>query len=193
MRILINIFMILIIMSCSNKPKKYSDLTENDYKHESDSVNGETIYYNSAVSDQEHQDFLALETSDKEFLNNCRTFADSLIKANFNGKSISNYSPEILDKLIDLYNDNKLKCSQNSFVNSVGVAMGDYLVDKLGMTWTIVEDKYGRDYGTTIGEINLTNFPLNSVLKAIEQKREGSMQTIYLMTLKNKTELIKEQ
>ncbi len=94
--------------------------------------------------------------------------------------------------MIDLYNDNKLKCLQNSFVNSVGVAMGDYLVDKLGMTWTIVEDKYGRDYGTTIETIKLTNFPLNSVVKAIEQKREGSMQTIYLMTLKNKTELIKE-
>ncbi len=191
MRILINILMILIIMSCSNKPKKYSDLTDSDYKHESDSVNGETIYYKSAVSEQDHQDFLDLETSDKDFLNNCRSFADSLIKANINGKSIKNYSPETLDKLIDLYIDNKLKCSKNSFVNSVGVAMGDYLVEKLGMTWTIVEDKYGRDYGTTIGEINLTNFPLNSVLKAIEQKREGSMQTIYLMTLKNKTELIK--
>ncbi len=58
MRILINILMILIIMSCSNKPKKYSDLTDDDYKYKSDSVNGKTIYYKSAVSDQEYQFFL---------------------------------------------------------------------------------------------------------------------------------------
>ncbi len=178
-------------MSSSNKPKKYIDLTDSDYKHDSDSVNGETIYYKSAETEKETQEFLELEASDKDFLNNCRTFADSLIKVHFNGKSIENYSPETLDKLIDLYNYNKLECSKNSFVNSVGVAMGDYLVDKLGMTWTIVNDKYGRDYGTTIGDINVTNFPLNSVLKAIEQKREGSMQTIYLLTMKNKANLIK--
>jgi len=180
-------------MNCTNKPKKYSELTDKDYKHDSSTVNGDTIYYKSAVTENEPQDFLEIKSTDKEFLNNCRAFADSLIKANIAGKSIKNFTPEILDNLIDLYNAKKLQCSQNAFVNSIGVAMGDYLVDKLGMTWIVVEDKYGRDYGTTIGSIKLTNFPLNSVQKAIEQKREGSLKTLYLMTLKNKNELIKEQ
>jgi hypothetical protein len=180
-------------MNCSNKPKKYQDLTDKDYKHESDLVNGDTIYYKTAETENEHQKFSELDSTDKEFINNCKDLADSLLKTNIPSSSIKNYTPEQLDYLIDLYNSKKLRCSQNAFVNSIGVAMGGFLVDKLGMKWTIVEDKYGRDYGTTIEEIKLTNFPLNSVLKAIEQNREGSMKSIYLMTLKNKTELIKKQ
>jgi hypothetical protein len=56
-----------------------------------------------------------------------------------------------------------------------------------------VEDKYGRDYGTTIKEITLTNFPLNSVLKAIEQKRDSSLLSIYLINIKSITDLTSER
>ena len=192
MRTIIYTLIILLFMSCSNKPKKYKDLIDTDYTHESEKVNGETIYYMTAISDNEPQKFINLDKTDNDFLIKCREFFDSIIKTNCPNKSQKDYTPETLDNLIDLYNAKKLDCSQNAFVNSVGVAMGDYLVEKLGMKWIIVEDEYGRDFGTTIGEIKLTNFPLNSVLKAIEQKREGSLQTLYLLTLKNKTDLIKK-
>jgi len=46
----------------------------------------------------------------------------------------------------------------------------------------MVTDEYGTEYATTIEEIKLTNFPLNSIVKAVEQKREGSLQTISLLT-----------
>jgi hypothetical protein len=193
MRTLINILIILILTCCSGKLKKYNELTDIDYKHESDTVNNDTFYFKTAITENEPQEFRELVQSDEEFLKKCREFADSLIKTYSPGYSIKNYTPEVLDNLIDLYNTNNIKCSQNAFVNSIGVAMGDYLVEKLGMTWTVVEDAYGIDYGVTIKNIKLTNFPLNSVLKDIEQKCDGSLQSIFLMTLKNKSELIKEQ
>jgi hypothetical protein len=176
-------------MSCSNHPKKYKDLTDKDYQHESASVNGQKVFYKTATSENEPQIFSELKKEDLEFMNNCRAYADSLIQLNFPTKSIKDYSAELLDLMINLYNENKIKCSQNAFVNSIGVAFGDYLVNKLNMQWTIVEDKYGRDYGTTIKDITLTNFPLNSVLKAIEQKRDSSLLSIYLINIKSISEL----
>jgi hypothetical protein len=50
------------------------------------------------------------------------------------------------------------------------------------MKWTIITDEYGTDYATTISELHISNFPLNSVLNAIEQKRKGSLEQISLMT-----------
>jgi len=184
---------VFILASCADKPKKYSELSDSDFKHESAIVEKDTVYYKSAETANENQKFMELEQTDKAFMTNCRKVADSLISSNYSGFSIKNYTPKLLDKLIDLYNSDNLKCSQDSFVNSIGVAMGDYLVNKLNMKWVIVEDDYGREFGTTIEDIKYTNFPVNSVLKAIEQKREGSMQTIYLMNILTIKELTEKQ
>jgi Domain of unknown function (DUF3806) len=59
------------------------------------------------------------------------------------------------------------------------------------MKWIMVTDEYGTDYATTIKELELTNFPLNSVFKAIEEKRENSLNTISLMTKQKIIELLK--
>jgi hypothetical protein len=193
MRTLLYIFVVSGLMSCSNHPKKYKDLTDRDYQHDSASVNGQKVFYKTATSENEPQKFSELNKEDLEFMNNCRSYADSLIQLNFPDRSIKDYSAELLDLMINLYNANKIKCSQNAFVNSVGVAFGDYLVNKLNMKWTVVEDKYGRDYGTTIKDIALTNFPLNSVLKAIEQKRDSSLLSIYLINIKSITDLTSEK
>jgi hypothetical protein len=193
MRPLLYIFVISTLWSCSNKPKKYKDLTDKDYQHESASVNGQKVYYKTAITENEPQKFSELNKVDLEFMNNCRAYADSLIQLNFPNNSIKDYSAELLDSMINLYNSNKVNCSQNAFVNSVGVAFGDFLVYKLNMKWTVVEDKYGRDYGTTLTDIKLTNFPLNSVLKALEQKRDSSLLSIYLINVNSITELTRDK
>ena len=190
---LFSILIVFILASCADKPKKYTELSDSDFKHESAIVDKDTVYYKSAETANENQKFMELEQTDKAFMTNCRKVADSLISSNYSGFSIKNYTPKLLDKLIELYNSDNLKCSQDIFVNSIGVAMGDYLVNKLNMKWVIVEDDYGREFGTTIEEIKYTNFPVNSVLKAIEQKREGSMQTIYLMNVQTIKELTEKQ
>jgi hypothetical protein len=193
MRPLLYILVISGLMSCSNHPKKYKDLTDKDYQHESASVNGQKVFYKTAITENEPQKFSELSKVDLEFMSICRAYADSLIQLNFTNNSIEDYSAELLDSMINLYNTNKINCPQNAFVNSVGVAFGDFLVDKLNMKWTVVEDKYGRDYGTTLTDIKLTNFPLNSVLKAIEQKRDSSLFSIYLINVNSINELTNDK
>jgi hypothetical protein len=171
--------------------KKYDELTDADYKHDSATVDGDTIYFKTATSANTSQDFINLDNSQKLFIKHSLESADTLIKKYQSNFSIDNFTPQTLDSIIDKWNadSTKFSCSENDFINSIGVAFGFYLVKTYNMKWTMVTDEYGTDYATTIKEIKLTNFPLNSVVKAIEQKREGSLQTISLMTKRQIGEL----
>jgi hypothetical protein len=189
MRNLINILIIFTLVSCSHKPKRFSELTDSDFKHVNSLVNGETISYKTAVTKNDPQKFLELDQNDIRFCASCRSFGDSLIRKHLPNNSIKDYTPETLDKLIDLYIQGKVNCSQNEIVNFIGVLMGDYLVTHLRMKWVIIEDEDGRDFGVTKDSIKLTNFPLNSVLKDIEHRSEGSCNRIYLMTLQTIKEI----
>jgi len=175
--------------------KKYSELTEKDYEHKVDTVDGEEIYFKTAVSASIPQDFTDLDTAQKLFIKHSLEGADTLIRKHQPNSSIDNYTPQTLDSLIDLWNadSTQFTCSENYFVNTIGTAFGQFMVKTYKMKWTIVTDEYGPDYATTIPELRLSNFPLNSVVKAIEQKREGSLQQISLITKRQIGELKKEK
>jgi hypothetical protein len=173
--------------------KKYNELTDKDYEHRADTADGETIYFKTATSANTPQDFTNLDTSQKLFIKHCLEAADTIIRKHQPNSSINNFTPNTLDSIIDQWNDDttKFDCTEDYFVNTIGAAFGHFLVKSYKMKWTMVTDEYGTNYATTIYEIKLTNFPLNSVAKAIDQKREGSLQTISLMTKRNIKELNK--
>lgn len=164
--------------------KKYSELTDNDYKHENDTISGDTVYFKTAEIADEHQAFNKLNVQQEIFIKDCLTSADSLIRSYIHGVNINNYTPKTLDKLIDEWNvdSTKFQCEKEHFVNIVGFAFGQYLVKEYHMYWTIVTDEEGKEYATKIDGVDFLNFPLNSVLKAIDQHREGSLNTISLLT-----------
>ena len=164
--------------------KKYNELTDKDYQHNSDTIDGETIYFKTTTFANTPQDFTNLDTSQKLFIKRYLEAANILIKQFGANSNIDNFTPQTLDNIIDQWNidSTKFSCSRDYFVNSTGSAFGLYLVKSYKMKWTMITDEDGTDYATTLNEINLTNFPLNSVAKAIEQKRKGSLQTISLIT-----------
>jgi Domain of unknown function (DUF3806) len=203
MNILINrtiaIFLCLfmaVLSSCSTNtsPKKYSELTDKDYKHEIDTVDGDTIYFKTATIANTPQKIDSLNEQQKQFVKYCLLSADSIIRNCLSNKNITNFTTTSLDEIIDKWNEDSLQfhCTKEHFVNCIGVAFGDYLIKTHNMEWKIVTDEYGSDYATTIEKINLINFPLNSVLKAIEQKRVGSLTTISLITKRDIVQLRKE-
>jgi hypothetical protein len=188
----------MILLSCNNKStidKKYNELTDKDYEHKIDTVDGEEIYFKTAVTASIPQDFVNLDNSQKISIKHSLESADTLIKKFQPSSNIDNFTPQTLDNLIDLWNTDSTKfdCSENYFVNTIGTAFGQFLVKTYKMKWTIVTDEYGTDYATTIKELNFTNFPLNSIAKAIEQKREGSLQQISLITKKQIGDLKKDK
>ena len=132
-----------------------------------------------------------MDNSQKLFIKHNLESADSLIKKYQPNSSIDNFTTVTLDSIIDLWNSDstKFNCTDTYFINVVGTAFGHYLVKTYKMKWKMVTDEYGTDYSTTIETIKLTNFPLNSVAKAIEQKRQGSLQSIFLLTKRQMDEI----
>ena len=191
------VLLTIFLSSCDNNStmdKKYDKLTDKDYKHKVDTVDGEEIYFKTAVSTSIPQDFINLDTSQKLFIKHCLEGADTLIRKYQPNFTIDSYTPQTLDNIIDLWNSDSTKftCSENYLINTIGTAFGQFLVKTYSMKWAMVTDEYGTDYATTIKELNLSNFPLNSIVKAIEQKREGSLQQISLITKRQISELKKE-
>lgn len=195
--IYIAFFIIVLLLGCRTKTtyKKYNDLTDSDYEHRIDTVDGEEVFYKSATSQVDPaQKFRALNNQQKMFIKEQLNLADTFLQKFQNKINIYNYTPENLDN-IALWNEDssKFNSSKSAFVNAIGVAFGTYLINKYKMTWAIVSDSYGEDYATTLAEFHFSNFPLNSVLKAIDQNREGSLQQIYLLTKRDIIEMRKEE
>ena len=165
------VLLTVFLSSCDNNStmdKKYHELTDKDYEHKVDTVDGEEIYFKTAVSASIPQDFINLDTSQKLFVKHSLEGAATLIRKYQPNFTIDNYTPQTLDNIIDLWNadSTKFTYAENYFVNTVGIAFGQFLVKTYDMKWTIVTDEYGTDYATTIKELNFSNFPLNSICQS---------------------------
>jgi len=61
----------------------------------------------------------------------------------------------------------------------LGVAFGDALAQRLGLTWVAVEDKYGRDPALTLEGTSVLVFPLTSISKRIERGEEVDVYRLF--------------
>ena len=178
---------LLCATACGNSDghkKKYGDLTDRDFKHEVDTVDGKKIYFKTAQSADIPQKFASLKEEEINFIKVCSRNAVDIARTQLSDANTEHLTPEILDKLIDKWNEDstKFSCSQHDFINAAGVAFGNYLVETYDMQWKTVSDEYGLDYATlNEHEHNLCSFPISSASKAIDQKRKGSLQVISLM------------
>jgi hypothetical protein len=61
----------------------------------------------------------------------------------------------------------------------LGVAFGDALAQKLGLTWVAVQDDYGRDPALTLEDTSVRVFALTSVSKRIERGEEVDIYRLF--------------
>jgi hypothetical protein len=54
-------------------------------------------------------------------------------------------------------------------LQSLGIAFGDALVEKIGLHWVAVEDEYGRDPALRYKGTSIIAFPLTMISKRIER------------------------
>lgn len=187
-----------LFTACKSKktaPSQYSELSEEDFKHDSDIVNGDTVYYKtSTLNANENETLLELNDGDSAFLRESLQQADTLLNLHKKGLTAKEATPKILDDLIDAWNkDNTgFHCSRAEFISAVGATFGYYEVKTYHMKWKVLKDAYGTDYCTHLGELNVFNYPFSSVTKALDEKREGSLHHISLMTNKQIIELRKD-
>ena len=68
--------------------------------------------------------------------------------------------------------------SETVKLQCLGIALGDAFVQKLGLTWVMVEDDYGRDPAVRVAGSNLL-FPLTMISKRIERGEEVDVYAIF--------------
>jgi uncharacterized protein DUF3806 len=61
----------------------------------------------------------------------------------------------------------------------LGVTFGDALAQRLGLTWVVVEDGYGRDAALTLDGTSVRVFPLTSISKRIERGEEVDVYRLF--------------
>ena len=62
-----------------------------------------------------------------------------------------------------------IQASETVKLQSLGIAFGDALAQKLGLRWVTVEDEYGRDPALKLDGTSILTFPPTSISKRIEQ------------------------
>ena len=56
----------------------------------------------------------------------------------------------------------------NALVNALGLAFGQYLVDRLGMSWAVVSDEQGTDIAVHSSPGDILIFPTSAAAKRVE-------------------------
>jgi hypothetical protein len=67
----------------------------------------------------------------------------------------------------------------NVYVNAVGVALGQALVDELGLEWAIVTDEYGTEIAVHGQPGDILVFPTNLVAKRLERNETDFIAPIF--------------
>ncbi len=97
------------------------------------------------------------------------------------------YNAKLLDYVFQKWMDSNEanKESPEFFVEAIGTAFGQDIVNSLNCEWKILTDENGPDLTVINKKYKVNGFPLSSAEKAYSQQRKGSFETIKL-TLKNK-------
>jgi hypothetical protein len=97
------------------------------------------------------------------------------------------YDSRTLDFVLEKWklNESNDKESQEEVIEIIGCAFGQDIVKELNCEWKLLTDEYGTDYTVIHKKYKINGFPFSSVLKAIEENRNGSLYDIKLVLKKN--------
>lgn len=90
--------------------------------------------------------------------------------------------PSCLDAVLagwSVSRDSTDKIEPNALVNALGLAFGQYLVDKLGMNWAVVSDEHGTDIAVHGSAGNILVFPTSTVAKRVERNEFPFFEDLY--------------
>lgn len=72
----------------------------------------------------------------------------------------------LLQTILD---ENWIAADETWKLQSLGITLGDILVQTLGLTWVAVEDEHGRDPAVRDGDTSIILFPMTMISKRIER------------------------
>ena len=109
-----------------------------------------------------------------------------LEKYSYNHNDTNNIDARILDLVLEKWKHDKSydKASKEEIIEMIGCAFGQDIVDDLDCEWKVLTDEYGTDFTVIHKKYKINGFPFSSVLKAIDEDRQGSLYDIKLVMKK---------
>jgi hypothetical protein len=87
-----------------------------------------------------------------------------------------------LDTLQTLIDRGVLEASDRFDLQSLGVALGDLMVNELGLEWVVVQDDLGRSRGLRIPRTEDFIFPVTMISKRVERGVEVDVRALFETT-----------
>lgn len=93
---------------------------------------------------------------------------DALIKARYGSPGLRGTRADLafLQRILD---DGAVRKDDTFRLQSLGMALGEVLVNELGFHWVVVEDKYGRDPAVKFASTSVLVFPMTMISKRVER------------------------
>jgi Domain of unknown function (DUF3806) len=83
-------------------------------------------------------------------------------------------------RLLDAILRNKWVAADETLkLQCLGVAFGDAVAQKIGLTWVALEDDYGRDPALALEGTSIHLFPLTQISKRVEQGEEVDVYDLF--------------
>jgi Domain of unknown function (DUF3806) len=111
--------------------------------------------------------------------------AQSLARAYTDDEETSLPRPPLLDEIFAAWlaewheEPEAERDDPNIYINAIGLAFGQALVDEVGLLWAVVSDKHGTEIAVHGEPGDLLVFPPNLVAKRFEKGETGFLAPIY--------------
>jgi len=103
------------------------------------------------------------------------------VKGHFTPDSVHHYdTKEGKLKLLDtIINSNWVEPTETFKLQSLGITLGDILVQDKSFEWVEIEDEYGNDPALILPDTTLKLFPLTMISKRLEKGEELDIYSFY--------------
>jgi hypothetical protein len=126
-----------------------------------------------------------LNEAEIRWIKDCVANARVLARKYCEGREVPDLDPSVLDAVFDGWlrdwKERKTEQDPNPVINAIGLAFGQWLVDSLGMQWTVVSDDTGTDMGVGYGHPanRVLVFPTHLVAKRVQARETGFLEPMW--------------
>ena len=102
----------------------------------------------------------------------------TLLQSRYGAVQLTGRQPD-LDLLQRLLDDRVLHKTELVQLQSLGLVLGNVLVEELGFRWVMVEDEYGRDPALQLWGTSMVAFPLTMISKRVERGEAMDLRRLF--------------
>lgn len=122
-----------------------------------------------------------IATSDIAKSDRQRSIVAQLAKENFGNVRLQGNLSD-LDYLQKIVDRGLINQSDTYDLQALGIILGDVMVRNLGLTWVVVDDRYGRSRALRLGDSDNLFFPVTMISRRVQAKLPVDVRQLYQET-----------